>query len=180
MKINIKKLTVAYSNLDKTAVAAINELAPSLKIILEQGGSIRKSIAKFLKGAVSIEVDEGEAKLVKLSEVKNVKRVILEALGECGLYNYENGVEDWNANRAELKPARLENLRRYQACERNIRAAIKDANGDGESEGPKEVTVATSVSKVVSAAKRAKETAKARKQFIADVIAGLKKASKDL
>lgn len=179
MKINIKKLEVAKSNLDKNAVAAINELAASLKIILEQGGSLRKAMVKFFKGTVTIEVEGEKAKLVKLSEAKNVKKIILEHLGMTGLFNYEDAVEDVNADRDGLSKARLENLRNYQRCEVNIRRSIDEVNGDKDKEPPK-VTAVTTVKKVVVLAKKAKTTKKAQSKFIDDVIAGLKEAKANL
>jgi chorismate-pyruvate lyase len=166
--------------LDKNAVAAINELAASLKIILEQGGSLRKAMVKFFKGTVTIEVEGDKANLVKLSEAKNVKKIILEHLGMTGLFNYEDAVEDWNADRDSLTKARLTNLQNYQRCEVNIRRSIEEVNGDGKDKDKPEVTAVTTVKKVVVLAKKAKTTKKAQSKFIDDVIVGLKEAKANL
>ena len=179
-KINLIKLDAANSSMDKNGIAAINELAASLKIILEQGGSMRKAVTTlFEKGLVKVEVKDGEPKLVKLEECKGAKRLILAELGKTGLFDFDQATEDWNTDRDELSKARLDNLRRFQSCEANIRRAIDDVRGETKKSGGK-VTVDTAVKKVVNALGKAAKTKKAKKKFLDGVIAALEEVRDDL
>lgn len=138
--------------LNKAGITGINACAGALKPILEHEASLEAALKKLLsKGTAGLVTEDGVVKLVKFSAMKDCKKIILLALGCCGIFKIAEAMEHHNLDekkRKKLKPAQLENLHLYERTEAKLRRYIGSANG--KKTPPRKVTIVTITEYVTS------------------------------
>ena len=158
----MKKLTIITDDhakawgvkLTAATLKTINAIAETVQPMLESETKLKSYLTGLLSSSYKTYVDGKLSKSVKFSaNEKHAHGIVLAALEVAGLYDIAKAKENVNKDRKKMKPAVLENVRKYQSTSKFITRAIKLANGDQVTEVTKP-TVKTTVSSVKAKAEK--------------------------